>query len=162
MQDIWANFAFWFGSRCLYIRDCSIGKFLGLNLAILSLFCIVMASSKPPTPLHTGQFTPQICTDLSGVKNPREIGGNPPIGRKEQMRCYIVKHYFLRKMSINHRGYDCPRNLFMFSNMGTGRCLKISHCLADQVARWAGHPLKNVLKMYIYNFHGFYWFNFDK
>ncbi len=47
-------------------------------------FCLVLASSKPPTPLHTGPFTTQICTDLRGVKNPREIGGNPPIGGKEQ------------------------------------------------------------------------------
>ncbi len=34
-------------------------------------------------PLHTGQFTPQICTDLMGVQNPRKKGGNGEIGRKK-------------------------------------------------------------------------------
>ena len=65
-------------------RDCSIGKPSGLKLAIFCLFCLILASSKPPTPIHIGPFTPLICADLRGVKNPREIGGNPPIGGPEQ------------------------------------------------------------------------------
>ncbi len=62
----------------------SIRKLSGLKLAIFRLFCLVLASSKPPTPIHIGLFTPLICADLRGVKNPREIGGNPPIGGPEQ------------------------------------------------------------------------------
>ncbi len=52
--------------QCSWYRDCSIGKISGLNQAIFSLFCLLLASSKPPTPLHTGPFTLQICTDLRG------------------------------------------------------------------------------------------------
>ena len=61
-------------------RDCSIGKLL----AIFRLFCLVLASSKPPTPIHIGPFTPLICADLRGVTSPREIDGNPQIGGPEQ------------------------------------------------------------------------------
>ncbi len=32
---------------------------------------------------HIGLLSPQICTDLRGVKNPWKIGGNPPIGEKK-------------------------------------------------------------------------------
>ncbi len=50
-----------------------------------SLFFEVLDSSKPPTPLHMGPFTPQICADLRGVKNPCKKGGNGGIGEKKTL-----------------------------------------------------------------------------
>ncbi len=46
-------------------------------------FWEVLGAYKRHTHLHIGLLSPQICTDLRGVKNPWKIGGNPPIGRKE-------------------------------------------------------------------------------
>ena len=46
-------------------------------------FWPVLGAYKRHTPLHIGLLSPQICTDLRGVKNPWKIGGNPPIGGKE-------------------------------------------------------------------------------
>ncbi len=60
-------------------NDCSYGEISGLKWLVFGQFDEVLASSKPHTALYIGPFTPQICADLSGVKNSCKIGGNPLI-----------------------------------------------------------------------------------
>ena len=57
----------------------------GLKQAISSLFSEALDTYKPPTPLHMGPFTPQICTDLRRVKYPCKTGGNGGKGRKKNI-----------------------------------------------------------------------------
>ncbi len=58
-------------------------EFPGLKTTAFDHFWAVLGAYKRHTPLHIGLLSPQICTDLRGVKNPWKIGGNPPIGGKE-------------------------------------------------------------------------------
>ena len=59
-------------------------EFPGLEMAVfLTIFEQFWMLIKGIPPLHIGLLSPQICTDLRGVKNPWKIGGNPPIGGKE-------------------------------------------------------------------------------
>ena len=59
------------------------GGFPGLKTTVFDNFLTVLGAYKRQTPLHIGLLSPQISTDLRGVKNPWKIGGNPPIGGKE-------------------------------------------------------------------------------
>ncbi len=67
----------------LSFRVYSTGEFAGLKLAIFYHFCDVLVTYEGITPLYIGLFSPQIWSDLRGVKNWREKGGNPPIGGKK-------------------------------------------------------------------------------
>ncbi len=58
-------------------------EFSGLKTTVFGHFWAVSGAYKRHTPLHIGLLSPQIWTDLRGVKNPWKIGGNPPIGGKE-------------------------------------------------------------------------------
>ncbi len=59
------------------------GDFMGLKTTVFDHFWAVLGAYKRHTLLHIGLLSPQMCTDLRRVKNPWEIGGNPPIGGKE-------------------------------------------------------------------------------
>ncbi len=54
-------------SNCFLLRDCSIRKLSGLNLAIFSLFCLVMASFKPPT--YWSIYSPDLYWSQGGQKS---------------------------------------------------------------------------------------------
>ncbi len=58
-------------------------EFPGLKTTVFDHFWAVFGAYKRHTPLPIGLLSPQICTDLRGVKNPWKIGGNPPIGGKK-------------------------------------------------------------------------------
>ncbi len=47
-------------------------EFLGLKQTVLDHFGAILGAYKRHTPLHIGLLSPQICTDLRGVKNPRK------------------------------------------------------------------------------------------
>ena len=60
------------------------GKFSGLKTAVfLAISEQFWVPIKGIPPLYIGLLSPQICTDLRGVKNPWKVGGNLPIGGKE-------------------------------------------------------------------------------
>ncbi len=53
--------------------------------------------------------------------------------------------------------------IYLCFQMGTDRCLVKDKSLPCRPHGTLGRPPpENALKMYIYNFHGFYWFNSDK
>ena len=58
-------------------------EFSGLKMTVIDHFWAVLGAFERHSPLRIGLLSPQICTDLRGVKNPWKIGGNPPIGGKE-------------------------------------------------------------------------------
>ncbi len=58
-------------------------EFPGLKTAVFDHFEQIWMLIKGIPPLYIGLLSPQIRTDLRGVKNPWKIGGNPPIGGKE-------------------------------------------------------------------------------
>ncbi len=49
------------------------GEFPGLKTTVFDHFGAVFGAHKRHTPLHIGLLSPQICTDLRGVKNPWKI-----------------------------------------------------------------------------------------
>ena len=77
------------------------GEFPGLKTTVFGHFWAVLGAYKRHTPLHIGLLSPQIYTDLRGVKNPWKTGGNPPIGGKEYTLnyapCQICLIYYLMK-----------------------------------------------------------------
>ena len=53
--------------------------------------------------------------------------------------------------------------IYLCFQMGTGRCLVKDKSQPCKPGSTLGKPPpENALKMYICNFHGFHWFNFDK
>ncbi len=75
------------------------GEFPRLKTTVFDHFWTVLGAYKRHTPLHIGLLSPQICTDLRGVKSPWKIGGNPPIGGKE---------------------YSLPTKILIFSSLNFG------------------------------------------
>ncbi len=66
-----------------YFRVYSGDELPGLKTAVLDAY-------KRHTPLYIGLLSPQICTDLRGVKNPWKIAENPPIGGIEYTLYFIT------------------------------------------------------------------------
>ena len=74
------------------------GEFLGLKTTVFDRIWAVVGAYKRHTPQHIGLLSPQISTDLRGVKNPWKIGGNPPIGGKE----YTLFHHIVLNQLKTH------------------------------------------------------------
>ena len=70
------------GIRSEVLIYCSCRELSGLKQANFHLFATFQAVSYPH-PLYMCSFTPQICAGLKEVKNPCNIGKNPPIPWKE-------------------------------------------------------------------------------
>ncbi len=65
----------------------------GLKTTDFGHFWAVTGAYKRHTPLYIGLLSPQVCTDLRGIKNAWKIGGYAPIGGKEST-LYCKERYW--------------------------------------------------------------------
>ena len=88
----WRRFLFSFGSRVLFSNISHMNQYPGIvvaeslwgwNRPFLAYLVKFWTVLKPPSPLHIGIFTSQICIDLRGGQNPCKRGGNGGIGGKK-------------------------------------------------------------------------------